>query len=215
MKILLSLLILFSLVHRAELWNCRNLACYLKEGRTLTSGTLLNWKFRTCGSIGGISCSRANDRVPSRCDRDLNDASLQLQICNKKASSIPQWPGKLTIKVTKMGKADCKSNDANNFWMDKDGHGVPRQRSICCTKYRQFPWEPLKVHALPCYGTSSGTSSGTRSTSGTSSGGGSRSGGTRSEGSGRVGPRGEVSRSGSSSGNERLQNKLPISEQLL
>ena len=51
-----------------------------------------------------ISCSRANDRVPSRCDRDLNDASLQLQIFNKKPSSIPQWPGKLTIKVTKMGK---------------------------------------------------------------------------------------------------------------
>ena len=101
-KILLSLLILFSLVLRA--WSCRNLACYLKEGRTLTSGTLLNWKFRTCGSIGGISCSRANDRVPSRCDRDLNDASLQLQIFNKKPSSIPQWPGKLTIKVTKMGK---------------------------------------------------------------------------------------------------------------
>ena len=121
-----------------------------------------------------------------------------------------------------MGKADCKPHDANNFWMDKDGHGVPRQRSICCTKYRQFPWEPLKVHALPCYGTSSGTSSGTNSgsTSGTSSGGGSRSGGTRSGGSESVGPRGEVtrgeaSRSGSSSGNERLQNKLPISEQLL
>ena len=148
---LVILLIFFYLVHNADgMWNCRNLACYLKEGRTLTSRTLMSWKFRSCGSIGGLSCSTANDRVPSRCYKNLNDASLQLQICNKKASSIPQWPGKLTIKVTKMGKADCKSNDANNFWMDKDGHGVPRQHSICCTKYQQFPWEPLKIHKVPC-----------------------------------------------------------------
>ena len=151
MNVKLTLVLLFFLSHCADgIWNCRNLACFLKEGRTLKSPTLMSWKFRSCGSIGGLSCSAANDRVPSRCQKDLNNPSVQKDICNKKASSIPEWPGKLTVKVTKMGKADCKSNDANNFWMDKDSHGIPKQQSICCTKYRKYPWEPLTIHVVPC-----------------------------------------------------------------
>jgi len=129
-------------------WNCRTLACFHKEGQTITSLTLRSWTFRTCGSIGGLSCSAANDRVASRCKSDLNKKSLQLELCKKK--NLPLYPRTLSIWVTKMGKANCMSNNANNFWMDKDSHGVPKKQLICCTKYKRYPWDLVyQVHAIP------------------------------------------------------------------
>ena len=131
-------------------WNCRNLACFLKEGQTIHSLTLKHWSVRTCGSIGGLSCSAANDRVASRCQTDLNNAGIQLHVCKQKGSSVPTWPNKLTVWVTKMGKANCMSDNANNFWMDKDHNGVPKKRAICCTKYAPLPWLPVQIYNLPC-----------------------------------------------------------------
>uniref|UniRef100_A0A7M5VAD0 Uncharacterized protein n=1 Tax=Clytia hemisphaerica TaxID=252671 RepID=A0A7M5VAD0_9CNID len=132
-------------------WNCRNLACFLKEGQTIHSKTLKHWDEKTCGSFSGLSCSAANDRVASKCQSDFNNNGLQLHICKQKDASIPTYPNKLTVWVTKMGKAHCMSNNANNFWMDKDHNGVPKRRAICCTKIQPIlPWLPLQIYNLPC-----------------------------------------------------------------
>ena len=141
MKLIASLLLLvtvISLSHRADA-NCRNLKCMLKEGRLITSRHILSWNYRTC-AFPSLTCSRANDRVASRCNKDIKrDIALRTRICQTRGYFLPVWPQSHTIYVTEMGKADCKSNDANNFWMDKDRNGVPMAQPVCCTLYASTP----------------------------------------------------------------------------
>ena len=156
MKTILAVIAFLSLATDAHYgpWSCGTLNCYLKEGKYTTSPVLHHWTYRTCASMFGMSCETTNDRVPSRCQDKLNKMGkdgMEKTVCNAKRTSVPMYPGKLTVKVTKMGIAQCKSaTNANNWWMDKDGKGVSRSTSVCCTKYKALPWLPAKVYNLPC-----------------------------------------------------------------
>ena len=134
-------------------WNKRKLVCMLKEGTLITSPTIRSWKVTTQGSIGGLSCAAAHERVRSRCNVNLNTKYERQRICNSQASQVPVWPSKKIVKVTKMGKADCMAHVAHNFWKDENHQGIPRVTEICCTKFSPYPWVPVKVHCCDpvCY----------------------------------------------------------------
>merc|ERR1711872_23750 len=107
---------------------CRNIKCYFRSSGDYNSGIIVDtWNYRTCDF--SMSCSRATGRVPSRCQRDLSTQDL-----NKMCKKIPNVPSIFSpphIKMTDIylhGKADCASNDKNN-WM------VPEKKGrLCCSK---------------------------------------------------------------------------------
>ena len=153
MNTTILLLILSLTLTHSILWNKRNLQCFLKAGTSITSHTIRSWRYTTQGSIGGVSCAKAHERVRSRCNLNLNTKQERQMICDHYTAQLPTWPNKKVVSVTKMGKADCMDHVAHNFWRDEDSHGVSRVTNVCCTKYKPYPWAPMKVHCCDsiCY----------------------------------------------------------------
>ena len=153
MSIRLLFILLVSVARCQVLWNKRTLRCMLKAGTAITSPSIRSWDYVTQGTMWGLSCGEAHERVRSRCNVNLETKHEKEKICNHFAAQVPVWPQKKTVHVTKMGKADCMDHVAHNFWKDEDQHGTPRVTDVCCTQFSPYPWVALQVHCCDpiCY----------------------------------------------------------------
>merc|ERR1711970_390365 len=108
--------------------NCRNIKCYFRSSGAYNSGIVIDsWNYRTCAF--SMTCSRATGRVPGRCNREIKTEDLN-KMC-RKIPNVPLISSPPHFKITDIylhGKADCASNDVNN-WM------VPVKKAcLMCSK---------------------------------------------------------------------------------
>ena len=120
--ILLASLILFVFVPRFCKANCRGYQCYHKASTSFSSPTLGHFAGKTCAF--SMSCSRANDRVPSRCG-GTPSSQEQRKLCDKVLDSSKPFS---LADVYVHGKADCKANSDTNAWM------TPK-KVVCCARF--------------------------------------------------------------------------------
>ena len=131
-KLILLLCIASSLTVAISFGSSRSLRCYIKSDSTKTFSNMLH----TYGISGGrVSCGRASNRVPGRCQGSFPNLTRDFvtkNICPK--VEIPPNGQGLRVALYLSGKADCKSNSDTNAWMDPLKMG-----DVCCA-------------ALPLYG---------------------------------------------------------------
>ena len=92
----------------------RILRCYIKSDSTKTFSNMLH----TYSVSGGrVSCGRASSRCQASFPKLTRDYVTE-NICQKVASKIPSNGQGLRLPIYLSGKADCKSNEDTNAWMD-------------------------------------------------------------------------------------------------
>jgi len=132
MRVLIILASLATLIAVADA-NCRQIQCYIKEGKSgasANSPTLFHFVMRTCGWF--LACKEANRRAFNHCNANLNDVNTRRSLCNIHQSRVPAHPNKLNLEVVRMGKADCAENYEFNFWKDQGSTW-----NLCCVRNAQ------------------------------------------------------------------------------
>merc|ERR1712215_252845 len=126
----LLVLLLASLTPPPAFGKCRGLMCYRTDGVKFPGSKVLeSWSYRTCAF--SMSCSRAQNRVPSRCNKAWSGKDKEMEALCMKSGGVPSWPNKpKQISVYQHGKADCSRNDDSRAWMEP----ILKAR-ICCMKY--------------------------------------------------------------------------------
>ena len=126
-KLILLLCLASVTMGRISFGRSRSLRCYIKSDSTKTFSNMLH----NYGVSGGrVSCGRASNRVPGRCQGSfpkLTRDFVTQNICGKVADKIPSNGQGLRVPIYLSGKADCKSNTDTNAWMDP-----VKKADVCC-----------------------------------------------------------------------------------
>merc|ERR1712212_407218 len=125
---LVLVLCLASVAMGISFGSSRGYRCYIKSDSTRPFRIMLHTYGGHCGRV---SCGRASNRVPGRCQGGfpkLTPDFVSKNICNK-AAGIPSNGQIRKVPIYLSGKADCKGNADVNAWMDP-----VKKAEVCCQR---------------------------------------------------------------------------------